>query len=70
MSKQPIKIDYVPADEQAERSRNRKGLSENQEVMAEASNESNNADDTEDEAELAEVEDLEAEEDAVEEDEE
>ncbi len=27
MSKQPIKIDFVPADEQAERSRNRKGLS-------------------------------------------
>lgn len=26
MSKQAIKIDYVPADEQAERSRNRKGL--------------------------------------------
>jgi len=27
MSKQPIKIDFVPSDEQAERSRNRKGLS-------------------------------------------
>ena len=26
MSKQPIKIDFVPSDEQAERSRNRKGL--------------------------------------------
>lgn len=26
MSKQPVKIDYVPADEQAERSARRKGL--------------------------------------------